>query len=36
MTFASWMLIGAAMMPYLTIALAKSSGGIDIARRVRA
>lgn len=29
MTFAYWMLIAAAMMPYLTIALAKSAGGID-------
>ena len=29
MTFAYWMLITAAMMPYLTIALAKSAGGID-------
>jgi hypothetical protein len=27
MTFAYWMLIAAAMMPYLTIALAKSAGG---------
>jgi hypothetical protein len=27
--FAYWMLIAAAMMPYLTIALAKSAGGID-------
>jgi uncharacterized MAPEG superfamily protein len=29
MTFAYWMLIAAAMLPYLTIALAKSAGGID-------
>jgi uncharacterized MAPEG superfamily protein len=29
MTFAYWMLIAAAMLPYLTIALAKSGGGID-------
>ncbi len=29
MTFAYWMLIAAAMMPYLTTALAKSAGGID-------
>ena len=29
MAFAHWMLIAAAMLPYLTIALAKSSGGID-------
>ena len=29
MNFAYWMLIAAAMMPYLTIALAKSAGGID-------
>src|ERR1700726_3708313 len=29
MTFAYWMLIAAAMMPYLTVALAKSAGGID-------
>jgi uncharacterized MAPEG superfamily protein len=29
MTFGYWMLIAAAMMPYLTIALAKSPGGID-------
>jgi uncharacterized MAPEG superfamily protein len=29
MTFAYWMLIAAAMIPYLTIALAKSAGGID-------
>ncbi len=29
MTFAYWMLIAAAMLPYFTIALAKSSGGID-------
>src|ERR1700720_3461492 len=29
MTLAYWMLIAAAMMPYLTIALAKSAGGID-------
>ena len=29
MTFAYWMLIASAMMPYLTIALAKSAGGID-------
>jgi len=29
MTFAYWMLIAAALMPYLTIALAKSAGGID-------
>jgi len=29
MTFAYWMLIAAAMMPYVTIALAKSGGGID-------
>ena len=29
MTFAYWMLITAAMLPYLTIALAKSAGGID-------
>jgi hypothetical protein len=27
--FAYWMLIAAAMKPYLTIALAKSAGGID-------
>jgi uncharacterized MAPEG superfamily protein len=29
MTFAYWMLLAAAMLPYLTIALAKSGGGID-------
>src|SRR5437016_2261261 len=29
MPFAYWMLIAAAMLPYFTIALAKSSGGID-------
>jgi uncharacterized MAPEG superfamily protein len=29
MTFAYWMLIAAAMLPYFTIAMAKSSGGID-------
>jgi len=29
MTFAYWMLIAAAMMPYVTIALAKSAGGIN-------
>ena len=29
MTFAYWMLIAAAMLPYLTIALAKSGAGID-------
>jgi hypothetical protein len=29
MTFAYWMLIAAVMMPYLTIALAKSAGGVD-------
>jgi uncharacterized MAPEG superfamily protein len=29
MTIAYWMLIAAVMMPYLTIALAKSPGGID-------
>ena len=29
MKFAYWMLIAAAMLPYLTIALAKSAGGID-------
>ena len=29
MTFAYWMLIAAAMLPYLTIALAKLGGGID-------
>ena len=29
MTLAYWMLIAAAMLPYLTIALAKSAGGID-------
>src|SRR3954464_4764533 len=29
MTFAYWMLIAAAILPYLTIALAKSAGGID-------
>jgi uncharacterized MAPEG superfamily protein len=29
MTFAYWMLLAAAMMPYFTIALAKSPGGID-------
>src|SRR5205085_3749560 len=29
MTFAYWMLIAAAMLPYVTIALAKSAGGID-------
>jgi uncharacterized MAPEG superfamily protein len=29
MTFAYWMLIVAAMMPYVTIALAKSGGGIE-------
>ena len=29
MTIAYWMLIAAVMMPYLTIALAKSAGGVD-------
>jgi uncharacterized MAPEG superfamily protein len=29
MTFAYWMLIAAAMLPYLAIALAKAAGGID-------
>src|SRR6059058_818827 len=29
MTFAYWMLLAAAMLPYLTIALAKSAGGIN-------
>jgi uncharacterized MAPEG superfamily protein len=29
MTLAYWMLIAAAAMPYLTIGLAKSAGGID-------
>jgi len=29
MTFAYWMLIAAAVLPYLTIALAKSGGRID-------
>ncbi len=29
MTFAYWMLIAAAMMPYLTVVLAKWGGGID-------
>ncbi len=29
MNFAYWMLIAAAMLPYLTIALAKSAGAID-------
>src|SRR3982074_3009672 len=29
MNFAYWMLLAAAMMPYVTIALAKSGGGID-------
>ena len=29
MTLAYWMLIAAAVLPYLTIALAKSAGGID-------
>ena len=29
MTFAYWMLMVAIMLPYLTIALAKSAGGID-------
>ena len=29
MTFAYWMLIAAALMPYFTIALAKSGGSID-------
>ena len=29
MTLAYWMLIAAAAMPYLTIVLAKSAGGID-------
>ena len=29
MTFAYWMLIAAAVLPYITIALAKSGGGID-------
>ena len=29
MTFAYWMLIAAAMMPYLTVVLAKSGGGLD-------
>ena len=29
MNFAYWMLIAAAMLPYLAIALAKSAGGID-------
>ena len=29
MTFAYWMLLAAAMLPYFTIALAKSAGGID-------
>ena len=29
MPFAYWMLIAAAMLPYFTIALAKSAGGID-------
>jgi hypothetical protein len=33
MTFAYWMLIAAAMMPYLTMARAKSAGGIDNRRR---
>src|SRR3954452_1349886 len=28
MTFAYWMLLAAAMLPYLTVALAKSAGGI--------
>jgi uncharacterized MAPEG superfamily protein len=29
MTIAYWMLIAAVMMPYLTIVLAKSAGGVD-------
>jgi uncharacterized MAPEG superfamily protein len=29
MTFAYWMLLAAVMLPYFTIALAKSAGGID-------
>jgi len=29
MAFAYWMLIAAAMLPYVTVALAKSAGGID-------
>jgi len=29
MTFAYWMLLAAVMLPYLSIALAKSAGGID-------
>jgi uncharacterized MAPEG superfamily protein len=29
MTFAYWMLLAAVMLPYLTIALAKSAAGID-------
>src|SRR5947209_18683285 len=29
MTFAYWMLLAAAMLPYLTIGFAKSAGGID-------
>jgi uncharacterized MAPEG superfamily protein len=29
MTFAYWMLLAAAILPYVTIGLAKSAGGID-------
>jgi uncharacterized MAPEG superfamily protein len=29
MTFAYWMLLAAVMLPYFTVALAKSAGGVD-------